>query len=393
MSAFPRGIDPVLLVSQVRNTMPYLFDQDAAFSGGEPARIVLAAEAMGESVREIDHLSYFKLCLSAHYLTCATPVPTDVDNQIRKKLWPQGLPLDVALEMGRFVLESLKWDFTMLSSRFVSGPRGTEWENETLSGHEGEWFTVATGAYCALRQYSQSRAADQAQELYDAIAREVNRHSDVFGSLWRARDGIGALKASASIAHNLGDMDRVMEMWELSMLDPLRQNFYKLGSSPFDAQRKLRYQGRLWVAGELYKTHIDQGSMAAENHRHFALRKPRSLRAAPELRIPTAPFLDDWGRVVARYFTDRSPSPERGDAEVIEIAEALTHGWERLGNTVAYGRALRSLNEVRPDLKLLEGFRKKHDLRVILELHQDRFEKKWNDHALQALDDIPSRAQ
>ncbi len=393
MNVFPRGIDPVLLVSQVRNTMPYLFEGREPFDGGEPAEILKRAEAQGESLREIGHLEYFQLCLSAHYLTCATPVPTDVDNQIRKKLWPQGLPLETALSMADFVLQSLRWDFTLLSSRFVKGAISTEWEKETLSGHEGEWFTVATGAYCALLQYSQPKAREKAQEIYTAIASEVERHAEVFASLWRAKDGISALKASASVAHNLGDMDRVMEMWELSLLDPLRQNFYKLSHSPFDASKNLRYMGRLWVAGELYKSRIDRGSMAAENHRHFALRKPRCLRLSPALRIPTAPFLEEWGQTVGRYLSTQADSSDQGEAQIREVAEALAQGWERLGNTVGYARALRGLDEVRPDLHLLEPYRKKHEQRAVLELPAARFEKKWNDEALHWLDEIPSQAE
>src|SRR5690606_33292226 len=121
--AFPRGIAPDLLISQVRNTMPYLFDADsetaAKWNSFPPAQVVRRLNA---SLHDLSHFEYFRLCLSAHDLTCGTPVPTDVDNQIRLKLWPRGLPLETAIEMTDLVLESRAWDFTLVSSRFVEAP-------------------------------------------------------------------------------------------------------------------------------------------------------------------------------------------------------------------------------------------------------------------------------
>src|SRR5690606_33354354 len=108
-----------------------------------PAQIITEFEE-----RALAHFEYFRLCLSAHYLTCGTPVPTDVDHQIRYKLWAENLPTSIALEMARLVLESQKWPFQMVSDRHVYGAKGSPWENTLLSGHHGEWFSVATAAYC-----------------------------------------------------------------------------------------------------------------------------------------------------------------------------------------------------------------------------------------------------
>ena len=88
MAQLPRGISPDLLQSQVRNTMPYLFE--GAVVGFPPADTLRAYEPG----QPLTHFEYFRLCLSSHYLSCATPVPTDVDNQIRLKLWPKALPVD-----------------------------------------------------------------------------------------------------------------------------------------------------------------------------------------------------------------------------------------------------------------------------------------------------------
>jgi hypothetical protein len=312
-----------------------------------------------EPGQDLSHFEYFRLCLSSHFLTCATPVPTDVDNQIRLKLWPKGLPLESALAMAGLVLESRRWDFSRVSERCVS----------TLSGHLGEWFTVASGAYCALGQYAAPEAREARQRLFDEIADEVRHHSDVFGALWKAGEGVACLKASATIAHNFGDLDRVMDMWELGVADPLRLEFYQLGVRPFDANGNLRYLGRLWAAGELYKSNIDGSALALENHRHFALRKPRALRRKREFLIPLGPFFDDWGRRVAAGIeseTDRD-----------EVVEALRQGLRKMPKTFGYARALLAMGE---------------RVQEKPPLAQDRFEKRWREEALRHLDEIPSRA-
>lgn len=375
-----RGIAPELLLSQVRSTAPYLFDDlSSAPRLSESPPVVLVRELDRAMPESLSHFEYFRLCLCAHYSTCATPVPTDVDNQIRRKLWAPGMPLVTALEMSQLVLDSHGWDFTPLSNRSSYGAAGTEWEHTPLNGHRGEWFTVASAAYAALGHYKANDAKLRRHALLEAIAQETDRHSQIFGSLWRAKDGIGALKASASIAHNFGDLDRVIEMWDVPIADPLRLHFYKLTTSAFDPERKLRYLGRLWTAGELYKSVIDGSSMALENHRHFALRKPRALRSRPELRIPLGPFFDDWGAQVATMLDGES---------LREVFDALVHGSERMPNTFAYPRALHAIGHAHPEL--LETLPK--HVRAMLAAPRADSEARWSAVALEHLDDIPSRA-
>jgi hypothetical protein len=371
--ATSRGIAPELLLSQVKNTMPYLFEPGSkAFDHFVPARVI--REYASREGSELSHFEYFRLCLSAHYLTVATPVPTDVDNQIRQKLWSSGLSLESALQMATFVLESRTWDFSVVSNRVVQG----------LSGHNGEWFAVASGAYCALKKYRSPEAQMKREELLIAIGEETNRHSEIFGKNWREGDGLACLRISAQIAHNFGDLDRVMDMWELDVADRLRLVYYKLAVRPFDSNGKLRHLGRLWTAGELYKSPIDGSAMAFENHRHFALRKPRSLRQHHDLLTPTGPFFDAWGKNVALKFRDEKGRPTEQTHEVID---ALKHGWERLPKSVGYGRALRGISEAHPELK--QEFPKHPTLNIV----QERFDKRWNEEALKHLEDIPSRAE
>ena len=368
--------------------MPYLFagghtpnESESQAISLRPAEIVRAYE----DGMALSHFEYFRLCVCCHYLSCATPVPTDVDNQIRFKLWPAGLPVVTALEMGSLVLESHDWEFAQVSNRVSTGARGTPFEHAQLHGHFGEWFTVASAAYAALGPYRANEAKVLRAKLLEAIAQEIDRHAQIFGSLWRAKDGVNALLASASIAHNFGDLDRVMDMWKVPIEDPLRLRYYKLTTSPFDPDLRLRFEGRLWGAGELYKSVIEGSSMALENHRHFALRKPRVLRTLPSLRVPIGPFFDAWGEEVAKL-----------EGEPLdEVVVALVEGWERLNKTVAYVRALRSITEAHPRLRehprVKEALRNPR-FRSVLEMPRDGFEAKWASAAVAHLDDIPSRA-
>jgi len=364
--------------------MPYLFEAEAESLAAFPPAATVLALAPGA---ELSHFEYFRLCLSCHYLTCATPVPTDVDLQIRQKLWPAGLPLVTALEMGSLVLASRDWDFTAVSSRVSRGAAGSEWENAPLHGHFGEWFTVAAGAYGALGKYRANEAKTLRAAIFDAIVALAEQHANIFASLWRAKDGLGVLRASASIAHNFGDLDRVMDMWALPIEDPLRLRHHGLSTSPFDPDGKLRLGGRLWTAGELYKSDIAGSSMALENHRHFALRKPRALRTLPSLRVPLGPFFDDWGVEVARCL--------EGEA-LHEVLVALADGWTRLDRTVAYGRALRAILEAHPALathpRVLE-LHKNARFKAVLKTSRESFEQTWASAALALLEEIPSRAR
>ncbi len=389
MTQLPRGIAPELLISQIENTMPYLFHTNEDYGHNAkahairallPSQVVLGLKA--ESLGELSHFEYFRLCLCAHFLTVGTPVPTDVDNQIRQKLWPRQLPLSEALKMADLVIDARKWDFTLLSARYVYGPQSSQWENEPVSGHLGEWFTVSCAAYCALKQYRDPQAQKKREEIFEKIQDEIHRHSEIFGALWRAGDCLGSLRAASSIAHNFGDLDRVMDMWELDVTDPLRLYYYKLTQLPFDNDGKLRFLGRLWVAGELYKSMIDGSSLAFENHRHFALRKPRALRKSPEFFIPTGPFFDSWGEKLAENLPAN---------DLLEVIEALKHGWDRLPKTVGYARALRGIIAARPEhLGHFSGLSKAS--RTLIDVPKDRFEKKWASEALILMDDIPSRA-
>ena len=235
-----------------------------------------------------------------------------------------------------------------------------------MSGHYGEWFSTASAAYGALRGI----APDRAHEIADMIVAEVQREARLFREWRQSGDGLATLQCATIIAHNLGDLDRVIDLWNLPADDYLRVHVYKAGH----AEEK-RFGGELLQAGELNKAH-----MAKENHRHFALRKPKCIRAAADLMLPLAPFLDDWGVRLARH---KSLSAE----DVGEVAEALIDGWLRLPDTVGYARALAGILESFPGgfnaLATLVPAKhartlKSGPLRALCSIPQARFEAQWN---------------
>lgn len=311
-----RGIDPATLLGLVENTAPFLFRDRKPLT--PYTRVMLSAKENPPA--RYSHLEYYRLALSAHYTTVATFVPTDVDNQIRKNLWDQTLPPGTTEAMAALVLESYTWDFRPVTARYQ------ESGGAYVCGHQGEWFSVAVGAYAAHRTTN----PELANAVRAAILHEVKAEAELFRRLKKAQDGVGLLKASTAIAHNLGDLDRVIDQWELPASDPLRRDGYKLGHGPHPDFGPL--QAELLDAGNLNKAF-----MASENHRHYPLRKPKCLRRSVDFLLPLGPFFDAWGETVSRH-------PLLSPEEVAEVVEALIDGFEKLSSPkiplYGYARAL-----------------------------------------------------
>jgi len=350
-------ISPSNLLGQVQTTAPFLFDGEPPAADGPRGYIRRLREYGGAALSPSE---YYAFCLSAHWATAGTFVPTDVDNAIRWKLW-QDISPNQAAAQAEIILESVSWDYTPVTARVARGPKG-----EYLSTHEGTWFSVAVGAYAACRD----KRPEHAARVLAAMAAEAERERAIFVAIAAKGDGVGILKASALIAHNFGDLDRVADQWELPRAsDPLMKAFYdaaKPGSS--------LYGGLLGWAGAL-----NAKFLSADNHRHYPLRAPRGLRRAPELLIPVGPFFDDWGRAVARH-----PALSRED--VAEVARALLDGWERLHGPVGYARALAGILEVFPGGrqalgKLLPGADRRQlesgPIKAAMDVPQARFEAQW----------------
>lgn len=317
-----RGVDPATLLSLVNNTAPFLFEKNTPIT--PYTEVVLAAREK----KEFSHLEYFELCLSAHYTTVATFVPTDVDNQIRKTLWDQKLESGTTEKMADLVLRSYEWDFRPVTTRFAS------FEGKYISGHQGEWFSVAVGAYAAHRKSN----ANLAEEIKNKIIKEVKQEAEIFASLKKQKNGIELLKACTMIAHNFGDLDRVIDQWELPDQDPLRLSAYKLAHNPHPSFGAL--QENLLEAGALNKAF-----MASENHRHYPLRKPKCLRRSIDFLLPIGPFLKEWGEKISRH-------PELTPVEIAEITMALLEGFDRLSSPkiplYGYARAIGGIHAAFP---------------------------------------------
>ncbi|UPT75660.1 MAG: hypothetical protein M0D55_08300 [Elusimicrobiota bacterium] len=348
------SISPVLLIEQVRSAAPFLF------GGPEPEgpalrylRVLRAYDG-----RRLNPLEYYELCLCAHWATAGSFVPTDVDNGIRWKHWQEIQP-GLAEEQAALVLEAGTWDYAPVTARRL----GTG--AERVSTHEGTWFSVAVGAYAAVRGFNRPLA----DRVLAAMTKEAAREDRAFART----AGIERLKAAALVAHNFGDLDRVADQWELKPGDSLHDALYDAAKpgSPL-------YGGRLGAAGVLHQKH-----MGADNHRHYPLRAARGLRKSADLLLPVGPFFDDWGRRVGKH-------PALTPEEVAEVVRCLLDGWTRMHEPPGYARALAGILEVFPggrkalirllpskDGRMLEA----GNLKAAMDVPQARFEAQWANKA------------
>jgi hypothetical protein len=363
----PRGPAVSTLLAQVRAAAPYLFE-----SGSLPGILTRVA---AEPEAPLEHDEYFELCLAAHWATVASFVPTDVDHLIRFSLWHESLAFDTLESMARTVLAVAHWDDLSMTNRRVLSPVSGEW----ISGHTGEWFSVAVAAYGATR----TRAPSLATQIREAIEFEVTREARIYLEVKKAGDGIRLLTAAALIAENLTKLDRVVEIWGIRPGDALYDFAYR--ASHAEGNAAARFAGALSEAGRLSKTF-----MVAENDRAFLLRAPRVLRESPDFLLPVAPFFDDWGGRVAVH---SAISPKN----LSEIVENLYLGWRKSKGlegkfiTSAYPRAVAGILEALPGgLFRLGAFvspetersLKSGLFRSLTAIPQSRFEEKWASQAL-----------
>jgi hypothetical protein len=174
-------------------------------------------------------------------------------------------------------------------------------------------------------------------------------------------------------------------MWNTPDDDALKTEVFKLGHRQTSA-----FQGVFHLAGAMNKSYL-----AIENHRNFALRKPRCLRRSSDFLIETPPFLDDWGSRIARH-------PLLEPKDVAEVAESLVDGWEYLAKTAAtvpeappvgYARALAGILDAFPGgLSALSEYLparigrtlKNGPLRALIGVDRRRYQDQWNRIALKA---------
>ena len=300
------GIAAALLVRQVRNTADWLWtDQPAA------VRPLTRVESN-------DGPAPLEALLTAHWATVATYVPTDVDARIRHHAW-QAMGNAEELAAALDVLDTV----TNLDVHAVSARVHTSEKYGPVSGHDGEWFSVRAGA--ALRAGQLVDAM-----LLERIGADVEAELEREESIWAETKGNARamLSVATIIAHNLGDLSRVVMEWSKhELLTPLRERWLRLGHPDAPVPRPAFVQ-----AGVLNKA-----IMAHENHRFLPLRKPRGLRAHRSLLLPIGPWLEDWGAMIAT-------SPHLEDRDRAEVLEALLDVHARDANQEGCLRAIAGLH-------------------------------------------------
>ncbi len=295
------------LRSQVDNTALWALSTDTPH-----ARVFKNAER--EPPRGAD---YFRLLLAAHFTTVATFVPTDVDARIRFHEW-QSLPDEAALR-GHLAMvdEVAKWDARLVSARVLL-------EDRTLSGHDGEWLGVYAGALGRSVQLGCDTLSDEiAQRLDEELQSEA-----AVAEIVLKQSAERALAAATIIAHNLGDLSRVVEAWPGgARRAEFFSRYVKLGHAP----SRNRFAGIFFRCGA-----INKALAADENHRFLPLREPRILRTRREVILPIGPFFDAWGEILARQAWP--------DNELGNVLAALLSGHTQMPTQHGYLRAIAGMH-------------------------------------------------
>ena len=375
------GVQSSVLIDLVKNTAPFLFEEASAKSSvpsdADPAfrYIAILRAALMDPPAESDLWSYFELCIASHFATVGTFVPTDVDVAIREKLWSYVKSEASFIPMWERVSEFKNWDESRVSNRQVKLP-----DQRKLSGHQGEWLTLAMGAYGTAKRI----ASAELGAIREAIEEEVKNEERVLTVLQdeflenpTSVSMKRYLSGAAAVAHNLGDLDRMFTSLEIEETDVLRRRVYR------SAHEDTRNPKPVFLrAGKIYQTLI-----ASENHRNFALRAPKALRKSADFLLPFGLFLDEWGEgLVKNGF--RSGRLTEGDLR--EVIEALVTGWKKLNpvsiyTAQGYSRALVGMAKALGGKKEIENFvppaiRKdlnESGLRTLVSISQEEFEKKY----------------
>jgi hypothetical protein len=343
------GIAPNILLTHVINTAPFLFNGELDTTGPERAylaKLVFYKKNLN-TLKNIDLTEYFHICLAAHWATAGTFVPTDVDNQIREGLWKHTDIKKNIERMAKLTIAAWTWDYEQVTNRKSYNPE----RGQVMSTHEGTWLSVAIGAYNALMK---NKLFDLARDVADVILAEADKEEKLLLELREKRDHINFLRSTALMAHNFGDLDRVIDQWEMSEEDPFRKRIYKLGHKLNVAQNPI-----LVYAGQ-----VNKAFLSVENHRHMSMRQPKCLRRSNKFLIPVGPFMDKWGR-------DLGESKLLSLDEKGEIVCAFLEGFHRQDKALGYVRAYHGMMSVLP--KGLESLEQNIPYDVVKELKDSKF--------------------
>lgn len=354
------GIAPNLLLKDVENTAPFLFKGEVNLEGKDRAylaKLVFYKKNLN-ALKHINLTEYFYICMAAHWSTAGTFVPTNVDNQIREGLWKHKEIYGHIEKMARITIDSWTWNYEQVTNRKSYNPDN----GQVMSTHEGTWLSVAIGAYNALVKTKKDALA---KEVAEVILAEITKEEKLLLELREKRDHINFLRSTALMAHNFGDLDRVIDQWAMPEDDAFRKRIYKLGHNLNE-----NYSPILVYAGQVNKKFL-----SVENHRHMSMRQARCLRRSSKFLIPVGPFMDEWG-------TTLGSSKDLTQAEKGEIVICLFEGYKRQNQAFGYARAYGGLiNSLPRGIDTLEADIafdvvaeiKKSAFTKIAELSQDEF--------------------
>lgn len=320
------GIAPNLLLKDVENTAPFLFKGEVNLEGKDRAylaKLVFYKKNLN-SLKYINLAEYFHICMAAHWATAGTFVPTNVDNQIREGLWKHKDILGHIDRMARITIDSWLWNYEQVTNRKSYNPDN----GQVMSTHEGTWLSVAIGAYNALVKHKKTELSE---EVAHVILSEIEKEEKLLLELRDKRDHINFLRSTALMAHNFGDLDRVIDQWGMAEDDPFRKRIYKLGH-----ELNANYSPILAYAGQVNKRFL-----SVENHRHMSMRQAKCLRRSHKYLIPVGPFMEEWGRILGE-------SRDLTLAEKGEIVGCFFEGYKRQNQASGYCRAFRGLIEALP---------------------------------------------
>jgi hypothetical protein len=289
-AARPAGIAPTLLLEQVRGTAPWALAIDPPL----PATTILAATPAIEKSWRADGggEDYFVALLAAHFTTVATFCPTDVDVRIRQHAWA-GLSKERLASAVARVEEVARWPVPPVSARHVV------LDGEVLAGHQGEWFSVMAGALGRALALSDTAVVERASAWIEA---ELAREARLVTFARKHGTPQELLSVVTTVAHNLGDLSRVVDTWTPAHAESdLGHRYRRLGH-----EDGARFDGAFVFAGDLNKER-----MALENHRFLPLRAPKALRRERAFLLPFGPYFYEWGRFLGG--TKLLDDDERGE--------------------------------------------------------------------------------
>lgn len=328
-----QGIAPETLLEQVRATAAWALAP--GYTQASYRDWILDAprlQANDTWAQPGERLAYFKLLVAAHFTTCATFCPTDVDNRIRFHMWQELSQHDELTAAIAMVDEATQWPTAEVSARCIPlagamSAAGFGPDCNYITGHQGEWFTIYAGA---LGRVLQLGFADLAEQLQGRIDAELAREAAAMRTLAKARGReVDAIWTVASIAHNLGDLARVADAWptKSGAAAALVARYTALPKQPVEP-----FGGVFVGVSEAYKD-----LCADSNHRYLALREAKCLRSDRALLSPCGPFFDAWGEALGRY-------PKFTDQDRASVLGALLAGHAASPTERGFLRALSGMN-------------------------------------------------